>query len=264
MPSSASSDSDVILDRNFIDEICSFDSDRSSAVKTNSYNQDAKRDANYAKGASTEKISNEAKIEVNGRTEFHQSRSSSLDPTFDDPGTQSAQVKSFGKQSILDSLGRRSLSGQGSSEEEVTVRVTSSGSNWGYGSGTTGSSGVGTTGSYSRNGRGSNLNIRAPQGIPGRDGALVTTRKAFINPSAGVGGSIKGVGAEKEEEEEDVDTNPLRRLRDSQVVVAPRQTSALHKKQISTDSQPPCLPPRNLNANFSFFDKLKEQEQQRM
>lgn len=108
-----------------------------------------------------------------------------------------------------------------------------------------------------------NLNIRAPQGIPGRD---VPVRKPFINPSAAAPST-----------EEEVDTNPLRRLRDSQSGFGrPMMTF----RPVGGGSKQPVLPTtttttsnissqdesnqRSLNMNLSFFDKLKEQEEQKL
>jgi len=103
--------------------------------------------------------------------------------------------------------------------------------------------------------RSSNQNIRVPQGIPGRDSV---SRKPFINPSSPTATSAAAA------DEPDVDTNPLRRLRDSQSgftkpVFRPTDTSAVPPR--STEALPP--PSNNLNVNLSFFDKLKEQEQLR-
>jgi len=113
------------------------------------------------------------------------------------------------------------------------------------------------TGSDARATRSMNQNIRAPQGIPGRDGAG-TTRKAFINPSA-----ARGQGSDEQE----VETNPLRRLRDNQPIVVQRQQQAPPlKTQMNSDlgGEAAQRPVSYLNANFPFLDKLKEQEQQRL
>ena len=84
--------------------------------------------------------------------------------------------------------------------------------------------------------RAMNMNIRAPQGIPGR-----SERRAAQQATPGG---------------DDVETNPLRRLRDIHTVTPPRFR----------------LPPANgddaqdgsrLNANASFFAKLREQQQRR-
>lgn len=105
--------------------------------------------------------------------------------------------------------------------------------------------------------RANNLNIRAPQGIP------VTARKPFINPSTAPSA------------DEEVDTNPLRRLRDSQSGFGrPMMTF----RPLGGSSKQPVLPTtttsnilpqdesnqRSLNVNLSFFDKLKEQEEQKL
>lgn len=104
--------------------------------------------------------------------------------------------------------------------------------------------------------RSTNQNIRVPQGIPGRE---AVPRKPFVNPQS----SSSTTGAAGEEL--DFDTNPLRRLRDSQSGFGKpvfRPTGASAALPRSAASQPPPLS-NNLNANLSFFDKLKEQEQLR-
>jgi len=114
--------------------------------------------------------------------------------------------------------------------------------------------GAGSTGVRLRS---SNQNIRVPQGIPGRDSV---SRKPFINPSSSTSASSAAAAAD----ETDVDTNPLRRLRDSQSGFAKpvfRPTGAASVPPRSTEALPPSS--NNLNANLSFFDKLKEQEQLR-
>jgi len=104
--------------------------------------------------------------------------------------------------------------------------------------------------------RSTNQNIRMPQGIPGRDSVA---RKPFINPL-----SSSSVSASTADES-DFDSNPLRRLRDSQSgftkpVFRPTSSSAVPAR--STEALPPSSS-NNLNVNLSFFDKLKEQEQLR-
>ena len=101
-----------------------------------------------------------------------------------------------------------------------------------------------------RSHRSTNQNIRVPQGIPGRDSV---SRKPFVNPLSSPAATT---------DESDFDTNPLRRLRDSQTgftkpVFRPTNTSAVTPR--SAEPLPPSS--NNLNANLSFFDKLKEQEQ---
>lgn len=100
--------------------------------------------------------------------------------------------------------------------------------------------------------RTTNQNIRMPQGIPGRDSAA---RKPFINPLSSSAATA---------DDTDVDTNPLRRLRDShsgftKPVFRPTNASAVPPR--SAEPLPPSS--NNLNVNLSFFDKLKEQEQLR-
>jgi hypothetical protein len=102
--------------------------------------------------------------------------------------------------------------------------------------------------------RTSNQNIRAPQGIPGRDAAVAARNPIIPAASATVAS------------EPDMDTNPLRRLRDSQsgfskAVFRPGGTSSSTSVTVRSDS---LLASNNLNANMLFFDKLKEQEQQKM
>ena len=93
-----------------------------------------------------------------------------------------------------------------------------------------------------------NQNIREPQGIPGR--SLRSSRDSG-------------------EDTGDVDVNPLRRLRDSQVgsglpksrhssqaTQAEGLTNGHGKQKVDDDSH------ANLNANLHFFAKLKEQEQE--
>lgn len=113
--------------------------------------------------------------------------------------------------------------------------------------------GAGSSGLQSQ--RSANQNIRVPQGIPVRDSA---SRKPFVNQL-----SLPAASAASADEV-DVDTNPLRRLRDSQSgfpkpVFRPTSTSALPPR--SAEPLPPTS--NNLNVNLSFFDKLKEQEQLR-
>jgi len=113
--------------------------------------------------------------------------------------------------------------------------------------------GVGSSGIRSQ--RSSNQNIRVPQGIPGRDAA---SRKPFVNPLSAPAASAATA------DDTDFDTNPLRRLRDSQSGFAKpvfRPTSATVVPPRSTEALPPSS--NNLNVNLSFFDKLKEQEQLR-
>jgi len=103
--------------------------------------------------------------------------------------------------------------------------------------------------------RTTNQNIRMPQGIPGRDSAA---RKPFINPLSSSAASAATA------DDTDVDTNPLRRLRDShsgftKQVFRPTNASAAPPR--SAEPLPPSS--NNLNVNLSFFDKLKEQEQLR-
>ena len=114
--------------------------------------------------------------------------------------------------------------------------------------------GLGSTGSRLPQ-RTTNQNIRMPQGIPGRDPAV---RKPFINPLSSSAASASTA------DDTDVDTNPLRRLRDShsgftKPVFRPTNTQAAPPR--SAEPLPPTS--NNLNANLSFFDKLKEQEQLR-
>ena len=99
-----------------------------------------------------------------------------------------------------------------------------------------------------------NLNIRAPQGIPG--GAL---RKPFINPMVAASTAPASDDAE-------MDTNPLRRLRDSQqtYIGRPMTTFRPPPVAIAGSENDQAVASRNLNANLSFFDKLKEQEQQKL
>ena len=113
----------------------------------------------------------------------------------------------------------------------------------------------GASSSGVRQPRSSNQNIRVPQGIPGRDSV---SRKPFINPLSSPAASSPTA------DDMDFDTNPLRRLRDSQTgfskpVFRPTSTSAAPPR--STEALPPSS--NNLNVNLSFFDKLKEQEQLR-
>lgn len=101
-----------------------------------------------------------------------------------------------------------------------------------------------------RSQRSTNQNIRVPQGIPGRDSV---SRKPFVNPLSSSAATA---------DESDFDSNPLRRLRDSQTgfakpVFRPTSTSAVAPR--SAEPLPPSS--NNLNVNLSFFDKLKEQEQ---
>jgi len=101
-----------------------------------------------------------------------------------------------------------------------------------------------------RSQRSTNQNIRVPQGIPGRDSV---SRKPFVNPLSSSAATT---------DETDFDTNPLRRLRDSQTgftkpAFRPTTTSAV--APCSSEPLPPSS--NNLNVNLSFFDKLKEQEQ---
>ena len=85
-----------------------------------------------------------------------------------------------------------------------------------------------------RNGsKNNNANIRAPQGIPGR-------------------------GATSKIEPEAADVNPLRRLRDSQVIAAPKPRTA-PRPDINGRGNESIRQP-NLHANTPFFDKLKEME----
>jgi len=113
--------------------------------------------------------------------------------------------------------------------------------------------GAGSSGLRSQ--RSNNQNIRVPQGIPGRDSV---SRKPFINPLSSSAASAATP------DESDFDSNPLRRLRDSQSgftkpVLRPTSTSAVTPR--SAEPSPPTS--NNLNVNLSFFDKLKEQEQLR-
>lgn len=144
----------------------------------------------------------------------------------------------------------------------TSTLVTGSSSSSGSSTTSTGSTGN-LHGNAPRQIRANNLNIRAPQGIPGRE--FVPTRKPFINPSAAPPA------------EEEVDTNPLRRLRDSQSGFGrPMMTF----RPLGVTSKQPVLPmttmttsnispqdessQRSLNVNLSFFDKLKEQEEQKL
>jgi len=104
-----------------------------------------------------------------------------------------------------------------------------------------------------RSQRSTNQNIRVPQGIPVRDSV---SRKPVVSQL-----SSPAANATATADESDFDTNPLRRLRDSQLgfpkpVFRPTTTSAVPPR--SADALPPSS--NNLNANLSFFDKLKEQE----
>ena len=91
-----------------------------------------------------------------------------------------------------------------------------------------------------------NMNIRAPAGIPGRGGNAKNARSTVVDPA------------------DEMDTNPLRRLRHIQVV-APRFRAPSSKepdpapaaKSNGHDSQSP-----NLNPNMQFFAKLHEQERE--
>jgi len=101
--------------------------------------------------------------------------------------------------------------------------------------------------------RSTNQNIRVPQGIPGRDSG---SHKPFINPLS------SSAAPAATTDETNFDTNPLRRLRDSQTgfakpVFRPTNTAAVPPR--SAEPLPPSS--NNLNVNLSFFDKLKEQEQ---
>ena len=89
-----------------------------------------------------------------------------------------------------------------------------------------------------RNGRTNvNANIREPQGIP-RPGPALRQASA------------------------EVDSNPLRRLRDSQSFMPkPRFSRPTDLRENGHSSVPP--EPANLNPNLSFFAKLKEQEEER-
>ena len=103
--------------------------------------------------------------------------------------------------------------------------------------------------------RSTNQNIRVPQGIPGRD---AVSRKPFINPLSSSAASAATA------DESDFDTNPLRRLRESQTgfakpVFRPSSVSAAPART----AEPLSPSSNNLNVNLSFFDKLKEQEQLR-
>jgi len=102
--------------------------------------------------------------------------------------------------------------------------------------------------------RSSNQNIRAPQGIPGRD-AAVAARNPIIPAASAVVAS-----------EPDMDTNPLRRLRESQSGFSKTvfRSVAGSSSSVTSTRNESLLPSNNLNPNMSFFDKLKEQEQQRM
>ena len=108
-----------------------------------------------------------------------------------------------------------------------------------------------------RSQRSSNQNIRVPQGIPGRD---AVSRKPFINPLSAPAASAATA------DDTDFDTNPLRRLRDSQSGFAkPVFQSTAASSGVLPPRSTEALPPssNNLNVNLSFFDKLKEQEQLR-
>lgn len=100
-----------------------------------------------------------------------------------------------------------------------------------------------------------NQNIRAPQGIPWRE---IPSRKPFVHPGT--------VGAPSDEE---VDTNPLRRLRDSQggfgrPTMTFRPIGSSGRMIITSNISPDDSNQNNLNVNLSFFDKLKEQELQKL
>ena len=89
-----------------------------------------------------------------------------------------------------------------------------------------------------------NMNIRAPAGIPGRSNNAKNASRSTV-------------------EADEMDTNPLRRLRHIQVV-APRFRAPSSKepepvpKSNGHDSQSP-----NLNPNMQFFAKLHEQEREK-
>ena len=86
-----------------------------------------------------------------------------------------------------------------------------------------------------------NMNIRAPAGIPGRSNNARNASRTAVDP-------------------DEMDTNPLRRLRHIQVVAprfrAPRTTDP-DPKTNGHDAQS-----ANLNPNMQFFAKLHEQERE--
>ena len=99
------------------------------------------------------------------------------------------------------------------------------------------------TNGANRGGRAINANAWAPAGIP------ATARKPFINPGAvSAPTSNRGNNAE-------MDINPLRRLRDS-------QPAAVRPMARQTGDENSQAATRNINVNTSFFDKLKEQQEQ--
>lgn len=111
-------------------------------------------------------------------------------------------------------------------------------------------------GSVTRVVRPSTQNIRVPQGIPGRG---IPSGKPSISPTVAVALP-----------DEEFDSNPLRRLRDSQAgfgrpmmtfrpVGSAGRVASTHISSSDDDSNK-----NNLNENLSFFDKLKEQELQKL
>jgi serine/threonine protein kinase len=168
-------------------------------------------------------------------------------------GGQQHKRSSSGSSSGGHSIGRGSTSAAWKTSSELSV-----------GSATELSKG-GTTTSAAAGGRtqlrSTNQNIRAPQGIPGRStdlasiGTTGAVRKPFINPSAAAQSHPVSSGAD---DTELMDTNPLRRLRESQSGFANKPIF----RPLARSPAEPLPVSNNLNVNLSFFDKLKEQEQE--
>ena len=151
---------------------------------------------------------------------------------------------------ILDELMERKRTSSGSSGQSASHSSWNAGSEMSVNSSTERmKSGALSTASSRPPARASNQNIRAPQGIPGRDAAV-----AARNPIIPAASSSSCASSEP-----DMDTNPLRRLRDSQSGFS----KAVFRPGVAARSEAK-LPLNNLNANVSFFDKLKEQEQEGM
>lgn len=110
-------------------------------------------------------------------------------------------------------------------------------------------------GSVARVLRPSTQNIRAPQGIPGKE---IPSGKPFISPAVAV-----------VPPDEEFDSNPLRRLRDSQAgfgrpMMTFRPVGSAGRVAVTHISSSDDSNKNNLNVNLSFFDKLKEQELQKL